>query len=75
MQDENDENDDFRYTGEVGVIVSVTKKVPQEELPVEDRIPAELEGVPIQIVEEPYPEFLKSTAPAWEEPNSNAEED
>ena len=43
-----------RYTGETGIIVSVTRKVPQEQLPPEDRIPKELDGIPVQIVQEPY---------------------
>ena len=35
-----------------GIIVWVTKKVDQSEIPAEDRIPDCLEGVPVQIVEE-----------------------
>lgn len=35
-----------------GIIVQVTKKVEQGTLPVEDRIPDCLDGVPVQILEE-----------------------
>ena len=39
-------------TGRVGFIISVTKKVDQNELPPEDRIPDMLEGIEVQIWEE-----------------------
>lgn len=35
-----------------GIIVWVTRKVDQSEIPAEDRIPDCLEGVPVQIVKE-----------------------
>ena len=44
-----DENDE--YTGEWGIVVTVTKKVDQSTLPPEDRIPDCLEGIPVQIEE------------------------
>ncbi len=49
--------EDGIYTGEVGIIVDVTEKVPDECLPLEDRIPPVLEGVPVQIVEGPVLEI------------------
>ena len=44
-------------TGVSGILVTVSKKVKQSQLPPEDRIPDCLEGVPIQIVEEELSEF------------------
>ena len=41
------------YTGEVGIKVRVTKLVDQQDLPVEDRIPPFLDGIPVQIIEAP----------------------
>lgn len=38
-------------TNEIGLIVSVKKKVPPAELSPDDRIPASLEGVPVDVVE------------------------
>ena len=38
----------------VGFLIRVTKRVVQDTLPSEDRIPATLEGVPVQILEDPY---------------------
>ncbi len=38
-----------RPTGELSIIVSVTRKVPLEELDPEDVIPRELEGVPVDV--------------------------
>ena len=38
----------------VGFLIRVTKRVVQDTLPPEDRIPATLEGVPVQILEDPY---------------------
>ncbi len=37
------------YTGELALIVSVTHKVPPEELAPEDLIPDEIEGVPVDV--------------------------
>ncbi len=45
--------EDGVFTGEVGIVISVTKKVQDVFLPVQDRIPATLEGIPVQILEEP----------------------
>ncbi len=39
------------YVGEVGILIFVTEKVDQETLPTEDRIPAVLDGVKVQIIE------------------------
>lgn len=36
-------------TGELAIIVSVTRKVPRAELAPEDIIPSELEGVPVDV--------------------------
>ena len=44
LRDENDE-----LTSEVGFKIYVTEKVDQSTLPLEDRIPGCLEGVPVQI--------------------------
>lgn len=38
-------------TGELALIVSVTRKVPRAELAPEDLIPSELEGVPVDVQE------------------------
>ena len=40
-----------RYTGVIGFKVYVTKKVDQDTLPPEDRIPDVIEGIPVQILE------------------------
>ncbi len=37
--------------GQVCIIVSVRKKVPREQLSPADRIPAELDGVPVDVQE------------------------
>ena len=42
-----------QYTGEVGIRVEVATEVPQEDLPLDDRLPAFLGGVPVQIIERP----------------------
>ena len=39
----------------LGIVVDVTKKVDQNTLPPEDRIPDCLEGVPVQVMEGPEP--------------------
>ncbi len=36
-------------TGELAIVVSVTRKVPLEELAPEDVVPRELEGVPVDV--------------------------
>ncbi|RME35541.1 MAG: hypothetical protein D6793_07130 [Thermoflexia bacterium] len=36
-------------TDELAIIVSVTHKVPMEDLAPEDRIPSEIEGVPVDV--------------------------
>ena len=46
--DENGEE-----TGEPGITIKVTEKVPQDQLPAEDRIPDRIECVRIQIIEAP----------------------
>ena len=38
----------------VGFVIRVTKRVVQDTLPPEDRIPAALGGIPVQILEDPY---------------------
>ena len=48
IQDENGEE-----TGELGITIYVTKKVPQDQLPPEDRIPDRIGCVRIQIIEKP----------------------
>ena len=42
----------------MGFIISVTKKVDQSTLPAADRIPDTLEGVPVEIREEPVAGFI-----------------
>ena len=53
LTDENGE-----YIGIWGFLIHVTKKVDQNTLPPEDRLPDCLEGVPVQIVEEPMIELI-----------------
>lgn len=38
-----------KLTGELAIIVSVTHKVPPEDLDPQDRIPSEIEGVPVDV--------------------------
>lgn len=38
-------------TGEIGLVVLVTTKVPEDELAAEDLIPPEIEGVPVDVQE------------------------
>jgi len=40
-----------RSTGELSIVVSVTRKVPPEKLLPQDVIPRELEGVPVDVQE------------------------
>jgi len=40
---------DGKYTGELALIVSVTHKVPPEELDAEDLVPREIDGVPVDV--------------------------
>ena len=40
---------DGQYTGELALIVSVTHKVPPEELDAEDLVPREIDGVPVDV--------------------------
>ncbi len=40
---------DGKYTGELALIVSVTHKVPPEELDAEDLVPQEIDGVPVDV--------------------------
>ena len=47
------ETENGEYTDRAGFIIDVTEKVDQSTLPPEDRIPDCLEGVPVQIKEEP----------------------
>ena len=54
--DITDENGE--YTDIWGFRIHVTEKVDQNTLPPEDRIPDCLEGVPVQIIEEPMAELL-----------------
>jgi hypothetical protein len=53
--DENGEE-----TEEPGIVIKVTKKVPQEELPEKDRIPDRIDCVRIQIIEEANDKVLWS---------------
>ena len=39
----------------MGFVIRVGEKVDQSALPPEDRIPDMFEGIPVQIIEEPYP--------------------
>ena len=54
------EDEKGNQTTVLGIVVRVTEKVDQSTLPPEDRIPACLEGVPVQIVEEPKHRSLPS---------------
>ncbi len=40
---------DGKYTGELALIVSVTHKVPPEELDAEDLVPQEIDGIPVDV--------------------------
>jgi len=42
---------DGEYTGEVALIVMVSRKMPEVELAPEDRIPAEIDRVPVDVLE------------------------
>ena len=42
---------DGRVTDEVGIVVSVSRKLPASALRPEDVIPANLEGVPVDVVQ------------------------
>ena len=42
---------DGQMTGELGIVVSVTRKIPLDGLDPTDVIPSELEGVPVDIQE------------------------
>ena len=44
-------NDDGRFGDEVGILVLVTEKVPDKDIPGADRIPATLDGIKIQILQ------------------------
>ena len=66
LYDENDEP-----TETIGITVKVSSKVDQNTLPIADRIPAFLEGVPVQIQERNVPRFLPIPAPAQDSPNEN----
>ena len=68
IEDENGED-----TGQVGFVISVTEKVDQSALPPEDRISDCLEGVAVQIIEEPRAEFPSKMLPLpnTEENNGN----
>jgi hypothetical protein len=39
------------YTGEVALIVMVRKKLPSAEVPIEDMVPEEIEGIPVDVQE------------------------
>ena len=50
------------WTDTWGIIVRVTEKIDQSALPLEDRIPGYLEGIPVQVVdEEPLPAARQTT--------------
>lgn len=38
-------------TGESGLLVLVSRKVPEQELAPDERLPREIEGVPVDVVE------------------------
>lgn len=38
-----------RYTGELALVVMVDQKLPQAQLSPEERVPAEIEGVPVDV--------------------------
>ncbi len=38
-----------QFSDEVCIVVSVRQKTPDEQLPPEDRIPAQLDGVPVDV--------------------------
>jgi hypothetical protein len=40
-----------RYTQSVALIVLVTRKVPKDDLAADDRIPEEIEGIPVDVQE------------------------
>ncbi|MFQ5945035.1 MAG: hypothetical protein ACE5NC_02140 [Anaerolineae bacterium] len=42
---------DGRATGPVCLVVMVTEKLPAEQLSSQDRVPAEIEGIPTDVVE------------------------
>lgn len=42
---------DNSYTDQIGLVVLVEKKVPSEQLAPQDRIPDELDGVPVDVQE------------------------
>lgn len=52
---------DGRPTNTVAIIVSVLKKLPLNEIPPDQRIPKEFQGVPTDVVEEAIPEPHKDT--------------
>jgi len=54
---------DGKYTGELALIVSVTHKVPPEELDAEDLVPQEIDGVPVDVQAVGTLRALKVTAP------------
>jgi hypothetical protein len=40
-----------QYTGEVAIVVMVSKKVAEDELKPEDKLPEELDGIPVDVQE------------------------
>ncbi len=48
------------FTDTIGIVILVTTKVEQSTLPISDRIPAFLEGVPVQIEERNPPRSFPS---------------
>jgi len=54
---------DGKYTGELALIVSVTHKVPPEELDAEDLVPHEIDGIPVDVQAVGTLRALKVTAP------------
>ncbi len=57
----NDENGDLTTTR--GIVIYVTEKIPDEELPEFDRVPSELEGVLVQFVVGSRPIFINEWSP------------
>ena len=40
-----------QYTGEIALVVLVSKKVADDELEAEDKVPEELDGIPVDVQE------------------------
>ena len=56
-------NEDGRFGDEVGILVLITEKVPDEDIPGADRIPATLDSIRIQILQAPMGRYYGAAAP------------